>query len=386
MEPGPVPEPIATVDPSKNPKMLECSFFELNLPIRYDERLAARLDGPPNSKSISAFWEAMSKSNYEDYLKQVTEYRERMSVNDWGFCELLYRTAAQLYPSSLSERNMFVWFMLLKSGYQAKIGYSGDNVYLLLPSANTLYGIAYYSFAGTDRKFYNIMFDSKERPQIQELYSYDQNYPGAVRLTDYQVDRAPNIQHDVQTRVLRFTHFNTDYSLTVKCDRSAVKFYEYYPQTNFEVYFDAKVSPEASSSLVAALKPLVAGKSETEAVDLLLHFVQTAFDYKTDQENFGREKPLFPDETLHYAASDCEDRSILFAFLVRRLLGLEVVGLDYPGHIATAVRFTGNVEGDAVTVNGQKWIVCDPTYVNADHGKCMPQFKNVKPGTIAMKQ
>ena len=46
------------------------------------------------------------------------------------------------------------------------------------------------------------------------------------------------------------------------------------------------------------------------------------------------------DEPLFYPYSDCEDHSVLFAYLVRELPGLEVIGLDYPGHVATAVRFS----------------------------------------------
>jgi hypothetical protein len=110
--------------------------------------------------------------------------------------------------------------------------------------------------------------------------------------------------------------------------------------------------------------------------------VQTAFEYKTDPEQFGREKPLFPDETLFYPFSDCEDRAILFAYLVRHMLGLDVVALDYPGHIATAVMFSTDIAGDSIVFHGKKYIICDPTYVNADVGASMPEFKNVKPNVI----
>ena len=33
--------------------------------------------------------------------------------------------------------------------------------------------------------------------------------------------------------------------------------------------------------------------------------------------------------------------------------------------------------GDFVTVEGKKYIVCDPTYIGASIGKAMPQFKRV---------
>lgn len=68
---------------------------------------------------------------------------------------------------------------------------------------------------------------------------------------------------------------------------------------------------------------------------------------------------------------------MLFSYLVRKLLGLDVVLLDYPNHIATAVCFKGNVGGDYLMVNGRKYTVCDPTYIGASIGMTMPKFKTV---------
>ena len=142
-------------------------------------------------------------------------------------------------------------------------------------------------------------------------------------------------------------------------------------------YVNAKVNPAVAGRLLSALAPIVEGKSETEAANLLINFVQTGFKYATDQEQFGYEKPFFVEELFYYPYCDCEDRSVLYSYLVRNLLKLDVVLLDYPNHIATAVCFNENVSGDFVTVEGKKYIVCDPTYIGASIGKAMPQFKRV---------
>ena len=117
---------------------------------------------------------------------------------------------------------------------------------------------------------------------------------------------------------------------------------------------------------------------------MLLDFVQTAFDYATDQEQFGYERPLFGDESLYYPKNDCEDRSILFAILVRDLLGLDVVLVHWPGHLATAVHFPEEVDGDYFTVEGRRYTVCDPTYIGAGIGETMPQFQNDKANLVTL--
>jgi hypothetical protein len=57
------------------------------------------------------------------------------------------------------------------------------------------------------------------------------------------------------------------------------------------------------------------------------------------------------------------------------LLGLRVVALHYPGHLATAVEFKSNVRGEIISYQNRRYIVCDPTYIGADIGQAMPDFR-----------
>jgi len=148
------------------------------------------------------------------------------------------------------------------------------------------------------------------------------------------------------------------------------------------VYYRADVSRHLVNSVIENLRTIVKGKSEPEAVDIILRFVQVAFKYKTDQDQFGYEKYLLPDETVYYPYSDCEDRSILFSYLVRNILGLKTVMLEYPGHVAVAVKFNEDIVGDKLKIGEEIYVICDPTYINANIGMAMPQFKNVIPKVI----
>ncbi|MGM9852418.1 MAG: hypothetical protein ACI30N_00400 [Muribaculaceae bacterium] len=83
---------------------------------------------------------------------------------------------------------------------------------------------------------------------------------------------------------------------------------------------------------------------------------------------------ILPEESLFYPYADCEDRSVLFSHLVRDLLGLDVALVYYPNHLATAVRFTDSVAGDAMQVGQSRFVVCDPTYIGAPVGMQMPNL------------
>ena len=98
----------------------------------------------------------------------------------------------------------------------------------------------------------------------------------------------------------------------------------------------------------------ISGMNEKDAVGILLNWVQTAYEFGNDDKIWGHDRAFFAQETLYYPYSDCEDRAILFSRLVRDLVGLDVVLLYYPGHLATAVAFNDEVKGDYLTYKNRK--------------------------------
>jgi hypothetical protein len=64
---------------------------------------------------------------------------------------------------------------------------------------------------------------------------------------------------------------------------------------------------------------------------------------------------------------------------------LDIAGIEYDGHIATAVKFSNNVAGDYFTFKGEKYTVCDPTFINAPIGMTMPQYISQKAEFIELR-
>lgn len=164
-----------------------------------------------------------------------------------------------------------------------------------------------------------------------------------------------------------------------------MEFYNSYPKCQWTNYSWAGISEEVKTKLYPVLRAGIEGKNQIEAANRLINFVQTAFEYKTDGQQFGYERSLFADETFYYPFSDCEDRSILFSILVHDLLGLDVVLIQYPDHLATAVRYTESLNGSYVILDGQNYYISDPTYIGAEVGECMPRYAKTKPAVYKLK-
>lgn len=386
-QPVPTPEDKTTITPREQPLVsekkdqLKFDFFQASLTVTYKKLNKGLVAPPVSNEKISKAWESMAASDYKPLVKQLLAYRKSMSLNDWGFLLLVHKLARQMFPASDNDQNVFTWFIMTKSGFETKIAYRNDTIFLLLPAGQMIYENPFVTIDG--KKFY---FISLNRPVKLEgkIYTYKGNYKNADRPLDMRLTSLPSIRNQVATKKLTFRYGNSDFVVEAQYDQDVVSFFKDYPQTDLVVYFDAPVSRFARYSLLKSLRPMLKDKTEVEAVNFLLRFVQTSFDYKTDDQQFGREKYLMAEETIFYPSSDCEDRSVLFAYLVRNLLGMEVIGLDYPGHISTAVKFSDNLPGDAVTYNGSRYIICDPTYINAVAGMAMPQFKNVDPEVIRL--
>ncbi len=158
----------------------------------------------------------------------------------------------------------------------------------------------------------------------------------------------------------------------MKLNAAVESIFTNYPGVDFESYFNIPLSSETYSSLIPTLKKNVQGMNQKKGVDYLMRFTRYAFLYENDDDNFGREKRLSPEQTLLSSYSDCDDRAALFFYLVREIYDLPMIALMYPTHITMAVQFD-KPTGGSILYNGSRYSVCEAT----------PQKEDLKIGQIA---
>ena len=373
----PAPAPLVTAPKGRS---VNIDFFGKQVRFYYDAALKQRFSSSINKNAVSDYWSALSKTDYEDILKQLGAQKRSLQLNDWAYASLINKLAAAINNNRRNESALLSWFLLAKSGYRARIAYNNTSVYLLVPSKHEMFEVSYFTFSGI--RYYAVEFDGG-RQKPGQVYTYDGEYPDTTKDFDMQVTSVVASNDKDERRHLSFEFEGKKYNIDVVYDRGRVKFFSTYPQLNLNLYFGSGVYKVTATPLQKQLAAHMQGMSEQQAVNFLLRFVQTSLQYETDEQQFGEENYLFPEETLFYPYSDCEDRAVLFAWLVQSLLKLQVVGLDYPGHVAAAVHFSESVSGDSVNYQGKRFVVTDPTYINASAGMTMPNFKQYKPTVIS---
>ena len=374
-----IPKPKVVVEEDKGSgKQLQFSFYNSKVDLNYDANFLINVS-EINENAIATYWEKMSDTQYYAFLEETLDIKNSLLLNDWAYYLLLKKVASEIYPENrMNEQHLFVWFVLSKAGYQSKVARIDNGIGLLLPFQNKIYGKPFVTINST--KYYIVSPVNKGA----RIFTYAKNYPDTDLILDMNIYKPLQVGSEMKSKEFSFSYDGKKYSFDIVYSPSSIALYQDVLSSDFQVYFEGQINEETRQSLHAGLKPIIKGKSEKVALNILLRFVQTAFEYKTDGDQFGREKYFFAEELFHFDYSDCEDRSILFAYLTRDLLDLQVIGLDFPGHIATAVLLNEEVEGDYISYDNKKYLICDPTYINADIGMAMPKFKTAKVEVIPL--
>ena len=349
--------------------------------IPYDITLETTTLTNIQEKSIAEFWRTLSHTEFEPAVNALAEIKRQYALNDYGLALLCSEYAKSIWTNNTqkyNETNLFLIFLLNQLLFDAKIVRKANHLEPVIYSPQTVYAMSYITING---KQYYFLFSTSESSSI---FSYKINFSEKVAGLDFNIYKPINITANVAEKELKIKKLNKTVKLQYAED--AIAYYKNYPQVNADIYANAAVSNVFKNSVIKEFKPLLKEKTEQEAVDILLNFMQYAFEYKTDDEQYGYEKWNFCEENLYYPYNDCEDRAFLFSWLVRELLHLDVVLLLFSDHVSTAIHFNTPVAGDYFFLDGQKFTICDPTYIGATIGMMPPEYINDKAEIVRIKR
>ena len=379
--------PLVTIQVPKEPKKkletipkkelhkkdVNFDFFGSPVGFNIDKNIYRAKFYPNNQAGISNVFSILASSNYAMTLEDIKSCKKELQLNDWGLTLLVKELSHKLYNDK-NEAKIYAWFMLNKLGYNVKIALNDSkNVFLLYYSQDVIYATPRYKF---NSKYYYII-SRYNKKAIEQIYTYAQDYPAATKALDFSMSKLPLLRENSVARKVTFQDYGKVYSASYSYNQNIIDFMNSYPQVDYKVYFNAPMELTTYKALAEDIKKYTDGKKMSEAMNIVLRFVQKAFKYERDDDQFGHEKVMFAEETLVYKASDCEDRAVLFAYLVKQLFGVRVVGVKYSDHMSTALYIP--LKGDSIRVGSRRYVMADPTYINANIGQEIPKYRNIQP-------
>ncbi|MCD6433745.1 MAG: hypothetical protein J7L21_06860 [Sulfurimonas sp.] len=372
----PVKKPKKVTKPKEILKVVQkdisFDFFGSTLGFDVPSKIKKARFYPQNQKGIGNFFDSAASSEYEQFIEEIVDVSKVMKLNDWGKYLLVLKISNSVFNNQDNSK-LLSWFIFNKMGYAVKIGLAKRHVILMHYSKKIIYSTPNYSFG--KKKFYVVANYAKG--SVGRLYSYKQDYPGADKSLDLSLEKLPMFQPNIKNNTLSFREFGNSYSINYEFNQNLIDFMATYPQADYDTFFNAPVESRTYAGIAVGLKKFVDGKKASDAMNFVLHFVQKSFEYERDNQQFGREKVMFAQETLYYKKSDCEDRAVLFSYLIKELFGVGVVGVKYKDHMATALYVP--MQGDSVKSGSRKFVIADPTYINASIGQSMPKYRSKRP-------
>ncbi len=394
---GAVELPTPDFDKTKKMKIENSSDIMLNF---YGRQIPMHVDSKLKIKSTG-----IEEKNVADYFSKISQCREQTAalwqdidlivkgfgLNEWGYFCLL-RTLSESMFENVNDRVLFCFYMLRNEGnFKTRIARGKESgaltLLVALDNSKQVYSYTFFRFVddeqGTKVKYYCVYGGGKAK---EPVYSYDFcKQDSEKRQMGLDFNKCLNMG---SCDVLRTVKLTNNREITLPYNNSHMAYLNDVPMTVFPIYFVSSVSIEAQKVLQQTFNEMKSEYTPTQFIGMLLHFVQTGFEYKTDEEQFGYEKYFYPEEVIGYPYCDCEDRSALFSWLVQKYTNAQVIGLQYEGHVATAVYFGDdvNINGDGFMYGGKKYYICDPTYINASIGMCMPQYQGKTPKVIKLKK
>mgnify|MGYP006872980946 CR=1 FL=1 len=397
-KPAPAPEPIAPVRPKEDMpfQRVSISYFGTIVTIGFPEaddlklfqttsnnlKQPQTISNNLSENALADAWQQLADAKYDITLKTALDARKANNLCDWAYMKVLQAATEKRYGKS-NEAVLMQAFLMSQSGYRIRMGMNANRLYLLVASDYNICGLTFFTLDGV--KYYMVGEDKIPSMQICRA-KFDKE-----KSLSLQLAQLPGLGDEPAPK--RTLTSRKGVTATVSVNKNLIDFFDSYPQaylnndftTRWAAYANTPLDLSIQNTLYPPFRKVIASLSERDAVGLILNWVQTAFQYAYDDEVWGGDRAFFPQETLFYPYSDCEDRAILFSRLVRDIVGLDVVLLYYPGHLAAAVAFTAQESGDWLQYGNRRYVVCDPTYINAPVGATMPGMDNQQAKVIVLK-
>ncbi|MBE6304464.1 MAG: hypothetical protein E7082_00885 [Bacteroidales bacterium] len=382
---APQPLPIQPIKENPNPHTTHCrfDFYGLECCIRFDGNQPLDLSSISN-ENIASQWNMLANGALDNTIRDCIEFRISHNLCDWAFIQFLDKFAKSAVKGK-SESNLLTAFLLCQIGYKIRLAKSDDTLYFLYASPHHLYDIPTFIIDNTYFYGYNC--------HDTHLDVFNYNFPNE-QIISFWIPHEQEFGIKASTKREILSKRFPDMRITVNVNENIIDFFESYPKsyidnnfmTRWAMYANTPLSQNIKDSVYPQLYNCIRGLGQLDAANKLLNLVQTGFTYEFDDKIWGHDRAFFAEETLFYPYCDCEDRSILYSRLVRDLLGLEVLLVYYPGHLATAVRFTDRVEGDYILYDNKPFVIADPTYIGAPIGATMPEMENKTAKVILLSQ
>ncbi len=341
-------------------RTLQVSFFTDNFSITLPAGYVPT--AKVNSWSAPALYGAfhdLEKTAYLQLLDQLHRIKNEKRLNDWLFFLLVHTLHTSAFDhTSPAQIAILNWFVLSKSGYDARLAYFETQVFLYVGTRSFLFEVPYLE--EEDKRFVNVSAIMNAEYRDTQFYwpvHVDQDSPKDF---SFALEQWPLLPPKPQNQQFKFTFEGEEIQWSAQTDGLSADIMSRFPLLEEATYLEIPPSELTRQTLLPVIQKAIQDKPLREKIRLLVSFTRSAFSYAEDEQQFGTNKPMTAEETLLYPSSDCEDRVALFSQLAQQLIQVPMIAIAWPDHLSIGIAVP-DIGGDYVFWKGEKFYICDPT-------------------------
>ncbi len=361
-----------------NPSRQSFKFYGNTIAFTYDKLLSSPVNQPVSKEIAIEYWKKFQVANSNHLVSQLLIYRNRLGLNEWGYFLLVKACSNAVFPADESGSTLLSWALMVRSGFDVKIGFNQLGCSLLYTAFPKIYGIPLVKIDGSE---YYIDKPISSFP----VSSYIPQHSGATGTIHLNFNQSLNFQSDTEIKRIQFPWDKKIYEFNLKYNPEVIQYLETYPQTDPEIYFNAPFSFLSKESLLKQLMPVLAGMKKEEGAAFLQQFVQKMYSYRAYNDLYGYDRFMFPEELLFKDESNDKGKALLYAWMINNLLNLKTALVEFPGFWSVAISFGRQMDGDNFLVDGISYTIADPTFKDAPLGLVMKEFYQLKPYVKPLK-
>ena len=221
-----------------------------------------------DEKNVAKAWAQLGNKTYEQIIIDCCDAKEDMHLNGWAMLNLCKAIADDIQGKGTNESAVVLVYLMNQLSYDVQLCIVNNKKLVpIFTSDVELCLIPRYKIGG---KTYNLWCDLTTQSKV--LF-----YEKLKYLTDVEpisFDHAMHISFDTrQNTPKQFTSvFNNRMTVTVGVNTSLVNYYNSLPLINdWSFYANQPMFPSVKAQVIPPLKRAVAGKSEIDAANDIIH-------------------------------------------------------------------------------------------------------------------
>jgi hypothetical protein len=119
-----------------------------------------------------------------------------------------------------------------------------------------MYSTPRYKFDG---KYYYLI-SKYNKKEIGKIYTYNQDYPDALKSLDFSMTKLPEFTQKRMHREVSFTDYGKTYKASYSYNKNIFDFMNTYPQIDYSIYFNAPMEAQTYRDLASDIKQYIDGK------------------------------------------------------------------------------------------------------------------------------